>query len=64
MNEKESEEINEENYTIKSLEKIRINLNFDDKYLLNIDKEILGKLIQDLEQCSKSIKKFKEQNLI
>jgi hypothetical protein len=44
------------------LEKIRINLNFDDKYLLNIDKEILGKLIQDLEQCSKSIKKFKEQN--
>ena len=62
INEKESEEINEENYTIKSLEKIRINLNFDDKYLLNIDKEILGKLIQDLEQCSKSIKKFKEQN--
>jgi hydroxymethylpyrimidine pyrophosphatase-like HAD family hydrolase len=55
INEKESEEINEENYTIKSLEKIRINLNFDDKYLLNIDKEILGKLIQDLEQCSKSI---------
>ena len=39
INEKESEEINEENYTIKSLEKIRINLNFDDKYLLNIDKE-------------------------
>ena len=62
INEKESEEINEENYTIKSLEKIRINLNFDDKYKLNIDKEILGKLIQDLEQCSKSIKKFKEQN--
>ncbi len=62
INEKESEEINEENYTIKSLEKVRINLNFDDKYLLNIDKEILGKLIQDLEQCSKSIKKFKEQN--
>ena len=62
INEKESEEINEENYTIKSLEKIRINLNFDDKYILNIDKEILGKLIQDLEQCSKSIKKFKEQN--
>ena len=62
INEKESEEINEENYTIKSLEKIRINLNFDDNYKLNIDKEILGKLIQDLEQCSKSIKKFKEQN--
>ena len=62
INEKESEEINEENYIIKSLKKIRINLNFDDKYLLNIDKEILGKLIQDLEQCSKSIKKFKEQN--
>ena len=39
INEKESEEINEENYTIKSLEKIRINLNFDDKYLLNNNKE-------------------------
>ena len=62
INEKESEEINEENYTIKSLEKTRINLNIDDKFVFNIDKEILGKLIQDLEQCSKSIKKFKEQN--
>ena len=61
INEKESEEINEENYTIKSLEKVRINLNFDDKYLLNIDKEILGKLIQDLEQCSKSIKNLKNK---
>jgi hydroxymethylpyrimidine pyrophosphatase-like HAD family hydrolase len=61
VNEKESEEINEENFTIKSLEKTRINLNFDNKFLLNIDKEILGKLIQDLEQCSQSIKKYKEQ---
>jgi len=62
FNEKESEEMNEENYTIKSLEKTRINLNIDDKFVFNIDKEILGKLIQDLERCSESIKKYKEQN--
>ena len=43
------------------MEKLEINLNFDDKYLLNIDKEILGKLIQDLEQCSKSIKNLKNK---
>jgi len=61
FNDKENEEMNEENYTIKSLEKTRINLNIDNKYVLNIDKEILGKLIQDLEQCSQSIKKYKEQ---
>jgi len=68
-NEKESEELNEDNYKIKSLEKTEVTLCFDvkkknkneQKYLVNMDKETLAKLIQDLENYSNSIKKYKEQ---
>ena len=49
-----------------SLEKNRINLLFnlankDKPYSLCIDKEILGKLIKDLEKYSDIIKQYKEQ---
>ena len=70
-NEKENEEINEDNYIINSLEKTEITLCFDlkgkdknkegGKYLVNMDKETLGKLIQDLENYSNVIKKYKEE---
>ena len=69
-NEKENEAI-EDNYIINSLEKAEITLCFDlkrkdkkkdgDKYLVNMDKETLGKLIQDLEHYSSVIKKYKEE---
>ena len=70
-NEKENEEINEDNYNINSLEKTEITLCFDlkdrnkkegenKKYLINLNKETLGKLIQDLENYSNAIKKYKE----
>jgi hypothetical protein len=69
-NEKENEAI-EDNYIINSLEKAEITLCFDlkgkdkkkdgDKYLVNMDKETLGKLIQDLEYYSSVIKKYKEE---
>jgi len=69
-NEKENEAI-EDNYIINSLEKAEITLCFDlkgkdkkkdgDKYLVNMDKETLGKLIQDLEHYSGVIKKYKEE---
>ena len=71
-NEKENEEINEDNYIINSLEKTEITLCFDlkgknkkengEKYLVNMDKETLGKLIQDLENYSSVIKKYKEES--
>ena len=71
-NEKENEEINEDNYVINSLEKTEITLCFDlkernkkegdnKKYLINMNKETLGKLIQDLENYSNAIKKYKEE---
>ncbi len=69
-NEKENEAI-EDNYIINSLEKAEITLCFDlkgkdkkkegGKYLVNMDKEALGKLIQDLENYSSVIKKYKEE---
>jgi hypothetical protein len=72
-NEKESEEMNEDNYVINNLEKTEITLCFDlkernkkeveenKKYLVNMNKETLGKLIQDLENYSNAIKKYKEE---
>ena len=72
-NEKENEEINEDNYLIHNLEKTEITLCFDlkernkneneenNKYLVNMNKEPLGKLIQDLENYSNAIKKYKEE---
>ena len=72
-NEKENEEINEDNYIIQNLEKTEITLSFDLKernknedgenkqYLVNMNKETLGKLIQDLESYSNAIKKYKEE---
>ena len=71
-NEKENEEINEDNYIINSLEKTEITLCFDlkdrnkkdeenKKYLVNMNKETLVKLIQDLENYSNAIKKYKEE---
>jgi len=52
VNEKENE-LADDNYNILSLEKTRINLSFDignDKnYVIAMDKDALGKLIQDLE---------------
>ena len=71
-NEKENEEINEDNYIINSLEKTEITLCFDlkdrnkkdeenKKYLVNMNKETLAKLIQDLENYSNAIKKYKEE---
>ena len=69
-NEKENESI-EDNYIINSLENAEITLCFDlkekdkkkekEKYLVNIDKETLGKLIQDLEYYSNIISKYKEE---
>ena len=69
-NEKENEAI-EDNYIINSLEKAEITLCFDlkgkdkkkegGKYLVNMNKETLGKLIQDLESYSNAIKKYKEE---
>ena len=75
-NEKENEEMNEDNYLINNLEKNEITLCFDlkerkkeidennnvsKKYLVNMNKETLGKLIQDLEYYSNAIKKYKEE---
>ena len=72
-NEKENEEINGDNYVIQNLEKTEITLCFDLKernknedgenkqYLVNMNKETLGKLIQDLESYSNAIKKYKEE---
>jgi hypothetical protein len=51
-----------ENYKIKNLEtKININLNLSQGkvYQISTKKEILGKLINDLEKYSEAIKKFK-----
>ena len=71
VNEKENEAI-EDNFIISSLEKAEITLCFDlkgkdknkegGKYLVNMDKETLGKLIQDLENYSSVIKKYKEES--
>ena len=71
INEKENEAI-EDNFIISSLEKAEISLCFDlkgkdknkegGKYLVNMDKETLGKLIQDLENYSSVIKKYKEES--
>ena len=64
-NEKENPDIAEDNYQIKSLDKNRINLllniaNKDKPFSLSMDKETLGKLIQDLEKYSAVIKQYKE----
>ena len=63
VNEKENE-LDEDNYNIQSLEKTRINLCFNiqnnQNYIISMDKDSLGKLIQDLEKCSEVIKKYKE----
>lgn len=63
VNEKENE-LDEDNYNIQSLEKTRINLCFNiqnnKNYVISMDKDSLGKLIQDLEKCSEVIKKYKE----
>jgi COMM domain containing 4 len=52
----------QENYKIKNLE-TKINFNFNlakgEVYQISTNKEILGKLINDLEKCSEAIKKFK-----
>ena len=71
INEKENEAI-EDNFIMSSLEKAEITLCFDlkgkdknkegGKYLVNMDKETLGKLIQDLENYSSVIKKYKEES--
>ena len=62
-NEKENE-LDDDNYNIQSLEKTRINLCFNiqnnKNYVISMDKDSLGKLIQDLEKCSEVIKKYKE----
>ena len=70
-NEKESKEINKDNLTINSLEKTEITLCFDlkgknknnnnEKYLVNMDKETLRKLIQDLENYPNAIKKYMKE---
>ena len=63
VNEKENE-LDEDNYNIQSLEKTRVNLCFNiqnnKNYVISMDKDSLGKLIQDLEKCSEVIKKYKE----
>ncbi len=63
VNEKENE-LDDDNYNIQSLEKTRINLCFNiqnnKNYVISMDKDSLGKLIQDLEKCSEVIKKYKE----
>ena len=63
VNEKENK-LEEDNYNIQSLEKTRINLCFNiqnnQNYIISMDKDSLGKLIQDLEKCSEVIKKYKE----
>ena len=63
VNEKENE-LDEDNYNIQSLEKTRINLCFNiqnnKNYVISMDKDSLGKLIQDLEKSSELIKKYKE----
>lgn len=65
VNNKENENINEDNYQISNLEKTKVNLLFNlhngRDFNLIIDKEKLGQLINDLEKCSQSIKKYKEQ---
>lgn len=65
VNNKENENINEDNYQISNLEKTKVNLLFNlhngKDFHLIIDKEKLGQLINDLEKCSQSIKKYKEQ---
>ena len=63
VNEKENK-LEEDNYNIQSLETTRINLCFNiqnnQNYIISMDKDSLGKLIQDLEKCSEVIKKYKE----
>lgn len=65
---KENENLIDNNFNIHSLQKKLISLNFSlenevpsTSISLTIDKEGLGKLIQDLERCSEIIKKYKEQ---
>jgi hypothetical protein len=52
----------QENYNIKNFD-TKINLNFNlakgKIYQLSTNKQILGKLINDLEKCYEAIKKFK-----
>jgi hypothetical protein len=54
----------QENYKINNME-TKVNMNFNlsngGVYQVSVNKEILGKLINDLEKCSESIKKYKSQ---
>jgi hypothetical protein len=52
----------EGDYKINNIDSVKINLCFDRKYHLTTDKEMLGKLINDLEKSAELIKKYKEQS--
>ena len=39
---------------------MKIDIGNDKNYVIAMDKDALGKLIQDLEKCSEVIKKYKE----
>ena len=62
-----NEEDSKENYQITNLDaKINIclntiNNNKEDVFHITTNKEILGKLINDLSKCSEQLKKYKEQ---
>lgn len=63
---KENENLTEDNFNIYSLQKNRVGLAFeleDSPQVINLelDKEGLGKIIQDLEKCSDVMRKYKEE---
>ena len=65
VNEKDNEDLNEDNYQIRNMDKIRVDTVFDlgngKTYEIGMDKETLGNLIKDLEKYSQMIKSYKEQ---
>ena len=65
VNEKDNEDLNEDNYQIRNLDKIKVDTVFDlgngKTYEIGMDKETLGNLINDLEKYSQMIKSYKEQ---
>ena len=65
VNEKDNEDLNEDNYQIRNLDKIKVDTVFDlgngKTYEIGMDKETLGNLIKDLEKYSQMIKLYKEQ---
>jgi hypothetical protein len=65
VNEKDNEDLNEDNYQIRNLDKIKVDTVFDlgngKTYEIGMDKETLGNLIKDLEKYSQMIKSYKEQ---